>query len=34
MPNAAADDGTCTNCVSVLPCRRRGESLSNLVHDV
>jgi len=34
MPDAVADDGTCTNCVAVLSCRRRVGSLFNLVHDV
>jgi len=34
MPDAVAVDGTCTNCVAVLPQRRRGGNLFNLVHDV
>jgi len=34
MPDAVADDGAFTNCVAVLPRRRRGGNLSNFVHDV
>ena len=33
MPDSAADDWTCNNCVAVLPSRRGGGSLPNLLQS-